>query len=195
MSRVTLSGLANPAGTGAVTLAAGHSIHQPGMIVQTVFARTDARTTYAAAISGNGTTVTDLNLTITPKFASSLLLMTWMINCEFTTAAWQCVWLIHRDGALITEAGYQGYNNQAGNSRWSGFVGGQYDNNASTTPENYGIQYFIPAGAAVSQTFAPAVRSATGTAHTLYLNRTVSGAGQDDYEVMISTGTIMEIAQ
>ena len=195
MSRVTLSGLANPAGTGAVTVAAGHSVYQPGMIVQTVYARTDARTTYASANSGNGTTVTDLNLTITPKFQSSLLLMTWMINCEFGTAAWDNVWLIHKGGALITTTGYTGYNSQAGNLRWSGFVGGQYDNNAASTVENYRIQYFIPALTATSQTFAPAVRSASGTAHTLYLNRTVSSAGADDFEVTISTGIIQEIAQ
>ncbi len=195
MSRVTLSGLVNPAGTGAVSVAAGHTIRQPGMIVQTVYVRTDARTTYASAISGNGTTVTDLNITITPKFASSLLLITWMINGEFGTAAWDNVWLIHKDSALITTPGYTGYNSQGGNSRWSGFVGGQYDNNASTTPENYRIQYFIPAFDTASQTFAPAVRSASGTAHTLYLNRSVSGAGQDDYEVTISTGIIQEIAQ
>lgn len=195
MSRLTVSGLANPAGTGPVTMSSGHSIYQPGTIVQTIYSRSDARTAYSSGPSGNGTAVTDLNLTITPKFQSSILLMTWMINGEFSGAAWDNVFLIHKDGSLITLPGYEGYNNQGGNNRWSGVLGGTYDNNSDSTMENYKLQYFIPAMTATSQTFAPAVRSASGASYTFYLNRTVSSAGQDNFEVAISTGVIQEIAQ
>jgi hypothetical protein len=195
VSRLALSGLFNPAGTGPINLASGNRLSQTGMIVQTVWGRSDARTSYASPTSGNGTTITDLNLTIVPKFSTSILLITWMINGEFSGAAWDAVFLIHKDGALITTAGFEGYNSGGGNNRWSGFVAGQYDNNVDSTMENYRIQYWIPAGSTASQTFAPAVRSTNTTARNFLLNRTVGSAGQDNYEVAISTGTIMEIAQ
>lgn len=194
MSRVALSGLVNPAGTGAISVATGHKLYQQGTIIQTIWARSDTQTTYSSAVSGNGTTISALNLTITPKFSTSILMISWMVNGEFSSAAWDNVFLIHKDGALITTAGYEGYNSLGGNNRWSGFVSGTYDNDAASTPENYRIQYWIPAGSTTSQTFAPAVRSTNTTARTFYLNRT-AGAPTASYEVMISTGMIQEIAQ
>jgi len=194
VSRVALTSLVNPAGTGAVSVATGHKLYQPGTIVQTIWARTDTQTTFSSAASGNGTAITNLNLTITPKFATSILLISWMVNGEFSGAAWDNVFVIQKGGSLITTSGYEGYNSLGGNNRWSGFVGGAYDNDASSTPENYRIQYWIPALETTSQTFAPAVRSASATAYTFYLNRTVS-APTASYEVMISTGMIQEIAQ
>lgn len=194
MSRVALSSLVNPAGTGAVSVASGHKLYQPGTIVQTVWVRSDTQTTYSSAASGNGTAVAAINTTIVPKFSTSILMISWMVNGEFSGAAWDNVFVIQKDGSLITTAGYEGYNSLGGNNRWSGFVAGTYDNDAASTPENYRIQYWIPAGSTSSQTFSVAVRSASATAYTFYLNRTV-GAPTASYEVMISTGMIQEIAQ
>ena len=191
MSLTSLTSIKNP-NDGAITL--GGNINSPGMIIQTAVVRTDARTTYSSAASGNGTTITDLNLTITPKFSTSLLVMQWMINCEIP-AGWDNVFLIHKDGALITTAGYEGYNSQGGNNRWSGVMVGNYDNNNDSTMGNHFLQYAIPASSTVSQTFAPAIRSASATAYTLYLNRTVGSTGQDNYEVTVSSGVIWEVAQ
>lgn len=194
MSRVALSGLVNPAGTGAVSVATGHKLYQPGTIVQTVWVRSDTQTTYSSAVSGNGTAISAINATITPKFSTSILLISWMVNGEFSGAAWDNVFVIQKDGSLITTAGYEGYNSYGGNNRWSGFTAGTYDNNAASTPENYRIQYWIPAGSTSSQTFSVAVRASNSTAKTFYLNRPVSSVG-DNYEVMISTCMIQEIAQ
>lgn len=193
MSILSISSLSAPT-SGAVSLASGTFINSPGMVVQTVYARTDARTIYASPTTGNGTTVTDLNLVITPRFASSLLIMQWMINAEWDTA-WNNVFVIHKNGALITDEFYQGYNRFGGNNRWSGFVAGMYDNNSDSTMANYFLQYAIPAIEITQQTFAPAVRSSSGTAYNFYLNRCVVSAGADNYEVSISSGVIMEVAQ
>jgi hypothetical protein len=163
-----------------------------GTVLQVKTVRTEARTTYSSATSGNGTTVTDLNLTITPKFSNSLLMMQWMINGEFH---YNNVFLIHRGGSLVTTAGETGYNSTAGNSRWSGFAPVLYDTDVSSTPSSSFIQYFATAQNTSSTTFAPAVRSAGGTAYTFLLNRAVNSTGQDDYEVSVSTGIIWEIAQ
>lgn len=193
MSNLTIDTITAPSG-GAITIPSGNTLTSKGLIIQTVFTRTDARSTYSAPNSGNGTTITDLNISITPKFANSLLIMRWMINCEIVTA-WDTVLLVHRNGALITTAGYEAYNTQGGNNRWSGVMGGHYDVDSNSTMGNYIIQYAVPAGSTTAQTFAPAVRSASGTAYTLYLNRTVGSTGQDVFEVAISNGVIWEVAQ
>jgi hypothetical protein len=192
MSRVAVTSLGAVAG-GAISAAS--PIYSPDMVVQTVYARTSARNTYAAAVSGNGTTITDLNLTIVPRFATSMLIMQWMINSEASSGSWNTVFLIHQNGLLITQAGYEGYNNQAGNQRWSGVAAGMYDNNSSSTMSNIVIQYAIPAASVTSRVYAPAVRSSDSTAKTFYLNRTVDSAGGDTLEATVSSGVIWEVAQ
>lgn len=192
MSRVALTSLGAVAG-GAVTMTS--PVYSPDQVIQTVYARTSARNSYASAASGNGTTITDLNLTITPRSATSILIMQWMINGEASSASWNMVYLIHQNGALITTAGYEGYNNQAGNQRWSGVAAGMYDNNSDSTMANMIIQYAILTGSINTQTFAPAVRSSNATAQTFFLNRTVGSAGQDNYEAAVSSGVIWEVAQ
>ena len=163
-----------------------------GTVLQVKTVRSDLRTTYSSATSGNGTTVSALNLTITPKFSNSLIACQWMINGEMHQ---DNVFIIHRNGALVTTPGQTGYNSTTGNSRWSGYASAFYDQNESTTPSNWFIQYFGTADSTASTTIAPAVRTSGGTAHTFYLNRVVASAGQDAHETMVSTGMIMEIAQ
>ena len=193
MSEISLGQLKGlPVNGNTITIPAGHKLYAPGTVVQVRTVRTESRNTYSSATTGNGTTVTDLNLTITPKFSNSLLMMQWMINGEFHH---DNVFLIHKDNALITTSGETGYNSVTGNSRWSGFMQSTYDTDQASTPQNRFMQYFATAGSVSSMTFAPAVRSAGGTAYTFYLNRAQNSAGQDDYEVSVSTGTIWEIAQ
>ena len=192
MSRVSLSSLAASSG-GAITV--NNNLFSPGMVVQTIYTRSDARTSYSAAATGNGTTMTDLNLIITPKFATSMLIMQWMINGEASASFWDVSFLIHKNGSLITQAGYEGYNVQAGNNRWSGVATGMYDTNNDSTMANMFIQYGIIAGSITSQTFAPAVRSSNATAKNFLLNRCAGSTGADNYEVAVSSGVIYEVVQ
>jgi hypothetical protein len=194
MSRVSLSRIASP-NEGPIDVQLGTNLQSPGMVVQTIFTRTENFTQYSAPATGNGTTITDLNLTITPKFSNSLLVMQWMINCEISVSAWDAVFLVHRNESLITNPGYEAYNVNGGNNRWSGLLAGKYDNNVSSTMENYILQYAVPAFDTTTQTFAPAIRSAAATARTLFLNRTVSTPGISDFEYTVSSGVIMEVAQ
>lgn len=166
--------------------------YPPDSVIQVKYVRTDVQTTYTTLTTGNGTTVTQLNLTITPKYSNSLLLMQWMINGELHQ---DNTFLIHRDGSLVTTSTYEGYNNVSGNSRWSGMMNAYYDQNEDSTPSNWFLQYLAPASSTTSTTFAPAVRSTSGSAYTFALNRTINGAAQDAYERMVSNGTIWEIAQ
>jgi hypothetical protein len=184
MSQLRVSSVTDLSGTGPV--------YTPGTVVQVQTIRSDSRTTIASNNSGNGTTITQLNLSITPKFANSKLIMQWMINAESNH---DTVFLIHKDGSLITTAGATGYNSEAGNVRWSGVAAGAWDNDNSTTPSNYFIQYDCIAGSTSPQVFAPATRASYGTSQTLFLNRTASSTGADSNEATISNGTIWEIAQ
>ena len=165
---------------------------KPGMVVQVQTVRTDSRTTIASNNVGNGTTITQLNLSITPKFANSKLIMQWMINGEVGNDQ---VFLVHKDGALITTAGATAYNAESGNIRSSGLVSAAYDVDNATTMSNYFIQYECISGSTSAQVFAPAIRASGGSNATFFFNRTVNAVSGDGYENSISNGVIWEIAQ
>ena len=192
MSKVILSSIKSKNSDGSINMAAGDNIYYPGKVVQIVQVRSDNPLTYSSLNTGNGTTISDLSLTIVPKFSNSLLVVTYMINGE---APEDNVFLMHKDNGLITDTGYQGYNNTAGNVRHSGLVSAFYDQNQDSTPSNWCMQYFILSGTTTARTYAPAVRSSSAGSHTFALNRTLNAASQDAYERMVSTGNIMEIAQ
>lgn len=135
--------LARAASNWMITLPTGNYINSPGHVLQTQWVRTSTQTTYAAAVTGNGTTISALAISITPKSSSSLLICSWMINYEVNT---NTVFLAHKDGSLITTSGYQGYNNVAGNVRYSGLIGAMYDADNNSTPSNSYIQYAITSG-------------------------------------------------
>lgn len=167
-------------------------VYRPGTIAQVVTKRSDAQTLYSSPISGNGTTITDLSITITPKFGNSLLVCKWMINGE---SHHDNVILIHKDGLLSITQNEEGYNNTAGNSRWSGILAARYDMDNNTTPTNMFLQYMATVKNTNAITFSPAVRATAGTAYTFALNRTLESTGADYREAMVSTGTIWEIIQ
>lgn len=127
--------------------------------------------TYSAANTGNGTTINDLKLVVSPRNANNILIMEWMMTAEIVQDA---VFLIHRDGSLVTTSGEQGYNNVSGNVRYSGICAGWYDNNNDSTPSNYRITYQCIAGTTNSIEFAIAVRSSNSTSRTFYLNRCIN---------------------
>jgi hypothetical protein len=193
MSKLTVGELAGLAENNyEINISSGTSLVIPGSVVQVKQIRTDARVTFASNNSGNGTTVTDLAITITPKFSNSLLIIQWMINGELHQ---DNTFLIHKNGALITTAGETGYNSVVGNIRSSGYAAGFYDQNEDSTPSNWFIQYYAVSGSTSAMTFAPAVRGSGGSNYTLALNRTLASSTADVYESMVSTGIIWEIAQ
>jgi len=192
MSTIRMSVLKSKNSDGAISIASGDTIYYPGKIAQVVQIRSDSHVTYSSLNTGNGTTIAELRMTIVPKFANSLLAITFMINGELHQ---DNVFLMHRNDQLITDTSRQGFNNVAGNVRSSGIASAFYDQDENTTPSNWFLQYFIPAVNVESRTYAPAVRSSSATNYTFALNRTLNAASQDGIERMVSTGTIMEILQ
>lgn len=160
----------------------------PGTVVGFNRIRTTARSAYGY----NGDVIlSDLNISITPKFSNSLLLVQWQVMYE---SDYNSVFRVYRDNGLVYTSGYQGYNENDGNG-WSGIASLQYDTDVASTPSNQMIQYFVPAGSTNTTTLQLAVRSSYNTGATFYLNRSTNSAGSNAYEMGVSTAVIWEIAQ
>lgn len=184
MSTLVANSIIKPDGTPLV--------NSTGNIIQVVRTRSDTQTSYSSSNSGNGSTITNLNMTITPLSSTSRLIITWHI---FYEVHYNNNFLVHRDGALITDSGKEAYNNVVGNLRYSGYIGAAYDNdnNNSSTPHYNKLTYSEISGSTTSRTYAPAVRSSGATAYIFYLNRCVSNPA-DSIEVGVSYGRIYEVA-
>jgi hypothetical protein len=180
---LTVSKLAPSTGTD-ISLESGHVLEHEGKVIQTVTVRSDLRSTYSAPNSGDGTPVTPLRLTITPKRSDSWIWLRWTIFYEMHH---DTVFLVHQDGSLI------GYNSDRGNVRWSGILTPLYDNDYGSTPQNSTINWFVQAGSTASRYYDLAVRSSNANNRTLALNRPNGNAGSDSNEVGVSFGFAREI--
>jgi len=196
MSSLRVSSIAARTGSGNIAIPTSNkivgvdagSVVAPGMIIQTAVVRSDLRATYSSSNSGNGNPVTPMDLTITPRFANSLIICQWMVNGELHQDNNFVIW---KNGAIAPN----GFNQESGNVRWSGYAAAFYDQNESSTPSNWKIVYADVPGSAATMTYGLAVRSSSASNYTFYLNSTVANAGADAYETMVSVGIIQEIAQ
>ena len=175
-----------------ITVPSGHKLYAPGSVVQVVYKRTDARSVYTVPTSGDGVGFAELATVITPKFANSLLVMHITISGE---SHYNDVFTMLKNGSLITQSGYEGYNSSSGNNYWSGVAITPYDGgDIATTPWTCTFQYAIPAGSTSTATYTPAVRA--NDANTYFtLNRAYNNAGAGGNENGTSHVTIWEIAQ
>ncbi len=199
-SSLTAGGYLKGAGTGAITSQTGipatdissGSLSALRMPPGTVIGFNRIRTAARSAYGYNGDVIiSDLNISITPKSASSLLLVQWQVMYE---SDYNSVFRVYRDNGLVYTSGYQGYNENDGNT-WSGVASLQYDTDVASTPSNQLVQYFVPAGSTNTTTLQLSVRSSIPSAATFYLNRSVNSAGTGAYEIGVSTAVIWEIAQ
>lgn len=181
---VTTSSL-QPASGSEIDLSS-HDLLHDGKVIQTVYVKTENRTTYSAPNSGNGTAVTDLRLTIVPKRADSWIWLRWTIFYEMHH---DTVFLAQENGNLI------GYNTYRGNVRWSGILTPLYDNDYGSTPQVSTINWFVEAGSTNSRYYDLAVRSSSSGNHTLSLNRPNGSGGADNNEVGVSWGFAREICK
>ena len=175
--------------SGTITVPSGHKLYAPGSVVQVARTRTSARSAYGY---NSDAILSDLNVSITPKFSNSLLLVQWQVSYE---TDYNSVFRVYRDGGLVTTSGYQGYNENDGNT-WSGVATSGFDNDLASTPNNSFIQHFVPANSTSATTLQLAIRhSNSAGSSTFYQNRTMSSTGTTAYEVMVSNAVIWEIAQ
>lgn len=162
------------------------SLYAPGMIIQTIYKRVDARDVIPFATAGQtGSFIPSLDTTITPKFANSLILIQMCLTYEVHHDS---VFRLHRDATPI------GINANDSNY-WSGTWLPSYDaDNASTARTNHFFYMDAPATTSAT-TYRLMIQSGGIGATSFYLNRTIAAEGQANYEVAISQIIIQEIAQ
>jgi hypothetical protein len=195
MSTLVTANLSAPGGMGGMIQippserlvgASAGAFQATGLIIQTVVNQSHNRTTYSSPPSGNGTQITDLNLTISPKRAGSIIICEWRIAGELHH---DNVWTVLKNGSLTN-----GYNLNAGNNRWSGYHTQPYDGDTNSTPEPAHILYWDSPGSTASVTYAPACRCSNGSTYTFALNRTTGSSGQWGHENGVSVGIAWEVA-
>lgn len=180
---LTVANLSPQSGT-EIGVASGHNIYQEGSVVQTVWVRSDNRNTYTSLASGDGTAITELNLTITPKNLNSTIWLRWCLMYEVHH---DNGFVVQRNGTLI------GYNSYRGNVRYSNILTPLYDNDYSSTPQNSTINWFDKPATLAPVVYSLAIRSTQGSNFTFALNRSLGTLGQASYENGVSFGFAREI--
>lgn len=155
-----------------------------GSICQVVTTQTRAQTVYSVPASGDGTEVSLLNISITPRKAGNILVLEWAI---FGETDWNVVFLVARNGALLPEA------TDSGNNRWAGVSTPVFDNDNNTTPQVHIVRIVDTSTLATASTYSVLVRSSSSTATILTLNRVFGTPNADIRESGLSTGIALEI--
>lgn len=159
----------------------------PGTIANVVTVQTREQWTYSTPISGNGTEITPLKLTLTPKKAWNKVILEWIINGEINDV--NSVYIVTRNWVLLTDT------TNASNNRWAWITAQPHDTNYASTPDNAVVKIIDNNTLWVESNYELRVRSSNWTANTLYLNRTVSSVWADGYETSLSTWIATEIWQ
>jgi hypothetical protein len=160
-------------------------IGYPGAVLQTVTVRTRTQVEYSAPISGNGTAITVLNLTLTPQKAGNRIILKWMMGGEASDH--NLVYTVTRNGTIMPDA------SDASNNRWAGIGHQLYDGDYSSTPVLDSTMFIDNSSLSVATTYSICVRSSNATARIYRLNRAFGSAGADGNEAGVSVGVAMEI--
>lgn len=175
-----------------VTLQSGVTF-PTGVVIQSKM----TRATTKAVLSTNSTPVevsSDLRLTITPKFANSMLKMSWVISGEGAHTN-SYVWRVGKDGT--TSSAVSGYEPHLESGIWSGIYIGSHksETNDDSTPNTEGpFLFYVPAENLTERYYTLTFATGNGGSYTYYVGRTIGGTGSSDHENAIALGFIEEIA-
>ena len=162
--------------------------YDPGQHIGFAFNRIDTITSYAASTNLTPTIVPELNVTITPKQSTSIILVEWQISGEYHTDA---TYVIMKNGVLASN----GYNTVTGNAQNSAYANSNYDVDNNSTPATVQIRYVDSnVNSLTPQTYGIGLRT-SGGAQTFFLNRSVGGGSGTSNETAVSMVTATEIAQ
>jgi hypothetical protein len=136
--------------------------------------------------SSTGRYITPLDITITPKFSNSKIMLHWVINSE---SHHDQVFRVYRGSTLI------GYNtNSTGN--WSGAAPVHYDADHNSTLNTQTVVWVDTPNTTSAVTYRIYTRPSNTGTNWFNLNRTVGGVvtGQANHEIAVSYKSAMEIA-
>jgi len=156
-----------------------------GGVIQVATVQTRTIATYSAPTTGDGTEITPLTITMTPTASGNKVILDWIVNgeCHYDTG-----YIVTRNGVQLTDT------TNGTNDRWATINAQPYDTDTNSTPDNAVIRIIDNSSLAISSIYRLHIRSTRSSALTLYLNRTFSSTGQDQYETSLSTGSAMEVA-
>jgi len=171
-------------------IAATSSFAAPGVAVQLVYNRVDSKDVYSFATAGStGSFITSLNTSITPRSATSKILVTYCISYEVHH---DTIFRLYRNvGGVDTMIG----TNTTDGNYWSGIWYPGYDADNASTPTTNTLMYLDSPATTSAITYKLMIQSGGIGATSFYLNRSVGSAGQQNYEVAISQVFLQEIAQ
>ncbi|NDB60099.1 hypothetical protein EB001_16860 [bacterium] len=174
----------------ASRIAATSSFAAPGVAVQLVYNRVDSKDVYSFATAGStGSYITSLDTSITPRSATSKILVTYCISYEVHH---DTIFRLYRTvGGVDTMIG----TNTTDGNYWSGIWYPGYDADNSSTPTTNTLMYLDSPATTSAITYKLMIQSGGIGATTFYLNRSIGSAGQQNYEVAISQVFLQEIAQ
>lgn len=168
----------------------------PQSIEQVQVTRVDIPLSYTVSSAAAGTNMTDLAVTIVPKFSSSIILCFFQIHGEgATTHDW--IYSVNRSGSQTAlYHSYPPHNSFAGLNAWSGIAQAlPYETDYNSTPFTKLFMYYDIARSTSSRTYAPTIKSSTGVSYVYYVNRTLGSAtGASAHEVGVSYSVAMEIS-
>jgi hypothetical protein len=141
-----------------------------------------------------------LRVSITPRFANSLIVVEMNISGE-TGAQDSGLWMgqeTNSEYRLITRTGYEGYNPKRATGRNNFYYSGWYDGDTATTMKNMMISYIDKPNTTSAITYLPIYGSPHSGASNrrFYLNRTANTTNTGyNSECGVSTISIKEIRQ
>lgn len=162
--------------------AAWQRVHPAGSVVQTVWVRSNTPVGYS-----NTQVMLELNLVITPRYATSKLLCQWVISGEAGT--YNSGFRVAKDGFVATNP--PGYNSNRGNQSNSYMSMFSYESDYSSTPDTVSLFYMDDATFSTdTRSYAPIWNTESGG--SFVLNRSINALGAA-YEYVVSTGVCHEI--
>jgi hypothetical protein len=190
MSSVNVTQLATSTGSGTVVVPTGAVLNAPGRVLQVqqgIFGGT-----FSTAIGPNFTKVVGLSCDITPRFATSRVMVT--LSLCYSQSYWQTRVRLLRNNSVVT--GALGDANGVRERVWLNSI--YYD--APSGPNQYMLAYmngvYLDAPNSTSTLTYEIDIGGWSTGHTVYVNRSQAYQNATDYDATpISTLTLMEIAQ
>jgi hypothetical protein len=141
--------------------------------------------------------VSDLRISITPKYANSLIVIEMVFSCEpyrHNSGLWMGELNTSDEIQLITRTGYEGYNPNAQTGRNNFYSSGWYDGDDDSTMKSIPLTYIDKPNTTNQKTYSPIFGSASSDAF-LVLNASKTVSNNYRYEYGVSTISIKEIRQ
>ena len=195
-SELHVDAIKHSGGTSALTIDSSGNVNMPGSVIQVVQGVTSSASSQSVAAHNLSAVV--VSATITPKFATSKILITGQLNGTASSNL-HAFWIIlQRDSTNIGQGDSDG-NRRLCHSAMPQMLGSSDNNNgAGNGAEALGhgtINFLDSPNTTSSTTYNVRVAHNSGGAQSFHLNKTDNDGNNTDRPRPITTLTLMEIAQ